>query len=137
MKENDKQNFERPELPFLLIYESRDNGISYSWFATEEELRETVKEVESYGDLVMYAMEIDNARDVELNSQNIKSVVDKKFNYQVSFSAEDYLTGTVKLTKDQAEAVKYATDLENWEDIDGERAYCGTFYIDVDNPMEI
>lgn len=78
MKENDKQNFERPELPFLLIYESRDNGISYSWFATEEELRETVKEVESYGDLVMYAMEIDNARDVGLGLQGTKSVSAKK-----------------------------------------------------------
>ena len=67
MKENNKQNFEKPELPFLLIYGNKDNEVSYSWFETEEDLRECVKEIESYGNFVMYALEIEKARDVELN----------------------------------------------------------------------
>ena len=137
MKENDKQNFERPELPFLLIYESRDNGISYSWFATEEELRETVKEVESYGDLVMYAMEIDNARDVGLGLQGTKSVSAKKLKYRVGLSADDFFSGDVTLTESQAKIVKYATDPNNWENTEGDIEYSGYFDINIDDPVEI
>lgn len=137
MKENNKQNFKKLELPFLLIYGNKDNEVSYSWFETEEDLRECVMEIESYGGLVMYAMEIENARDIELNLQSVKPVVAKRFNYQVSLSADDYLFGKVELTKDQAEIVKYATDSDNWKDVKGEHEYCGYFDIDVDNPIEI
>lgn len=67
MKEKNKQNFKKLELPFLLIYGNKDNEVSYSWFETEEDLRECVKEIESYGDFVVYAMEIEKARDIKLN----------------------------------------------------------------------
>lgn len=63
-----KACFTKPELPFLLIYADKDDVVSYSWFKTEKELRDVVDEVESYGDcMILYAMEIDSARDIELN----------------------------------------------------------------------
>lgn len=137
MKENNKQNFKKLELPFLLIYGNKDNEVSYSWFETEEDLRECVKEIESYGDFVMYAMEIGNARDVELGLQGTKSVSAKKLKYRVSLSADDYFSGYVTLTESQAKIVKYATDTDNWEDTEGDIEYSGYFDINIDDPIEI
>ena len=61
---------------------------------------------------------------------------EKKYRYKVSFCAEDDFSGTIELTKREAEVVAYATDTANWKNGSG-GGYCGTFVIDLDNPMEI
>lgn len=60
----------------------------------------------------------------------------KKYRYNVSLLAEDVCDGTIELTKKEAEIVAYATNVNNWENKDG-GGFCGSFWIDIDNPMEI
>ncbi len=50
--------FIKPEKPFLLIYDSKKNGLSIAWLETEEEMIDTIKEVKSYGDVIVDAIEI-------------------------------------------------------------------------------
>lgn len=59
--------FVQPEKPFLLIYESREDGVSVAWFPDEEDLRECVEEVKGYGCEVIDAIEIGSCRDIEIN----------------------------------------------------------------------
>lgn len=61
---------------------------------------------------------------------------DKKYRYHVCQSAEGCTTGTILLTKAQAAAVEFATNTNNWDNIDVE-SYSGGFGIDIDNPEEI
>ena len=60
----------------------------------------------------------------------------KKYRYHVCQSAEGCTTGTVLLTKAQAEAVRVATDILYWDDLE-EESYSGSFCIDIDNPEEV
>lgn len=60
----------------------------------------------------------------------------KKYRYNVGLSAEEYFTGTVDLTKKEAEIVAYATNTNNWKNLYG-GFWHGRFYIDIDNPIEI
>jgi hypothetical protein len=62
--------------------------------------------------------------------------VAKKYRYNVSLSAEETQSGTIDLTKKEAEIVAYATNTDNWKNGYG-GGYCGYFSIDIDNPMEI
>lgn len=62
--------------------------------------------------------------------------MEMKYRYNVALSAEDECTGTIDLTKKEAEIVAYATDQYNWMNRDG-GGYCGNFWIDIDHPMEI
>ena len=41
--------FTKPERPFLLIYTDIDDSVSYAWLETEDELKEVIEEVKSYG----------------------------------------------------------------------------------------
>lgn len=60
----------------------------------------------------------------------------KKYRYNVSLSAEGRRSGTVDLTKEEAEIVAYATNPKNWKNaFYGE--YYGEFKIDIEHPMEI
>lgn len=60
----------------------------------------------------------------------------KKYRYNVSLTAEGCLSGTVDLTKREAEIVAYATNPKNWKNtFYGE--YYGEFKIDIKHPMEI
>lgn len=61
---------------------------------------------------------------------------EKKYKYGVCLSAEDYSGGYVRLTRREAEIVSYATSEWNWEDKEL-NPYSGSFYIDLDNPIEI
>ena len=56
--------FVQPEKPFLLIYESREDGVSVAWFHTEEDLTECVDEVKSYGCSIVDAIEIGSYRNI-------------------------------------------------------------------------
>lgn len=60
----------------------------------------------------------------------------KKYRYNVGLSAEGDFTGTVELTKKEAEIVAFATNTNNWKNAYG-GGWCGSFWIDVDNPQEI
>lgn len=56
---------------------------------------------------------------------------EKKYRYHVCQSAEGCTTGTVLLTKAQAEAVEFATDTNNWDNLDVESDSGGfSIYID-------
>lgn len=67
---------------------------------------------------------------------NDKQKDEKKYRYRVCQSAEGCTTGTVLLTKAQAEAVRVATDIIYWDDLE-EESYSGSFCIDIDNPEEV
>ena len=54
----------------------------------------------------------------------------------VSLMAEEYSSGFIELTKEQAELVKFATNTKNWEDAEI-KGYSGMFFIDTDNPIEL
>lgn len=56
--------FVQPEKPYLLIYESREDGVSVAWFYTEEDLMECVDEVKSYGCSIVDAIEIGSYRNI-------------------------------------------------------------------------
>lgn len=60
---------------------------------------------------------------------------EKKYRYYVCQSAEGSTTGTILLTKAQAAAVYFATDPNNWDNLNVE-SYSGGFSIDIDNPEE-
>lgn len=67
---------------------------------------------------------------------NDRNKDEKKYRYRVCQSAEGCTTGTVLLTKAQAEAVRFATDIIYWDDLE-EESYSGDFCIDIDNPEEV
>lgn len=56
---------------------------------------------------------------------------EKKYRYHVCQSAEGCTTGTILLTKAQAAAVEFATDTNNWDNLDVE-SYSGGFSIYID-----
>lgn len=56
---------------------------------------------------------------------------EKKYRYHVCQSAEGYTTGSVLLTKAQADAVDFATNTNNWDNLD-EESYSGGFSIYID-----
>ena len=59
--------FVQPEKPFMLIYESREDGVSVAWFTSEEDLRECIAEVQIYGCEIIDAIEIGSCRDIDIN----------------------------------------------------------------------
>lgn len=64
-----KEDFTKPDRPFLLIYTDTNdnNSASYSWFKTEESLIEGIKEVTSYGCEIRVAIEIDSCRNIAVD----------------------------------------------------------------------
>ena len=57
--------FTKPERAFLLIYTDIDDSVSYAWLETEDELKEVIEEVKSYGCTIQDALEIGSSRDIE------------------------------------------------------------------------
>lgn len=57
---------------------------------------------------------------------------DKKYKCTVLLSAEDDCEGEIYLTKEQYEAVKYASDIRNWVNVSG-GGWCGDFSIWCDD----
>lgn len=62
--------------------------------------------------------------------------MEKKYRYNVSLFGEEIYVGTIDLTKNEAEIVAYATNKKNWKNCCGGN-FCGDFWIDIDNPIEI
>ena len=60
----------------------------------------------------------------------------KKYRYNVGLSAEEDFTGSIDLTKKEAEIVAFATNTDNWRNVSG-GGWCGNFWIDTENPEEI
>lgn len=56
---------------------------------------------------------------------------EKKYRYRVCQSAEGYTTGTIFLTKAQADAVEFATNSNNWDNLH-EESFSGDFSISLD-----
>ena len=59
--------FVQPDQPFLLIYESREHGVSVAWFTDEEDLMECVNGVKMSGCQIIDAIEIGSCRDIDIN----------------------------------------------------------------------
>ncbi len=59
--------FTKPDRPFLLIYTDTEDSISYAWLETEEELRQVMEEVTSYGCEIQDAIEIGSSRDINID----------------------------------------------------------------------
>ena len=57
--------FVKPEKPFMLVYENRNDGISIAWLETEEDMREIINEVKACGDMIVDAIEIGSCRDFD------------------------------------------------------------------------
>lgn len=62
---NEYNMFLRPEKPFLLIYTNADNSVSFAWLESEEDLREVIEEVKSYGCEIQDAIEIGSYREIK------------------------------------------------------------------------
>lgn len=60
----------------------------------------------------------------------------KKYKYRISYSAEGVTSGTINLTKKEAQIVAYALDTANWENLE-EELYSGECTLDVEHPMKI
>ena len=56
---------------------------------------------------------------------------EKKYRYRVCQSAEGYTTGSIFLTKAQADAVEFATNPNNWDNL-YEESFSGDFSISLD-----
>lgn len=65
IKHMSNEYYVKPEKPFLLIYESREDGVSVAWLETEEDLTDVIEEVKSYGCTIIDAIEIGSYRDIE------------------------------------------------------------------------
>lgn len=66
MSEHNEYNmFLRPERPFLLIYTDTDGSVSFAWLESEEDLREVIEEVKSYGCEIQDAIEIGSCREIK------------------------------------------------------------------------
>lgn len=61
---NAKNMFLKPERPFLLIYADNDE-VNYAWLESEEELKEVIAEVASYGCKICDAIEIGSLREID------------------------------------------------------------------------
>ncbi len=59
--------FVQPEKPFLLIYESKENGLSVAWMETEDDLLEVIEEVKGYGCEIIDAIEIGSCRECDVD----------------------------------------------------------------------
>ncbi len=64
-KHNECNMFLRPERPFLLIYTDTDDSVSFAWLESEEDLRDVIKEVTSYGCKITDAIEIESYREIK------------------------------------------------------------------------
>ena len=60
-------NYSKPERPFLLISADQNDEITCTWSEIEEDLRQIAKELMSYGDKILYAMEIQLCRNIKIN----------------------------------------------------------------------
>ena len=60
----------------------------------------------------------------------------EKKRYRVALLADGSTYGTVDLTPAQAKLIEKITNPGNWDNVTKE-PYCGSFWIDVDNPMPI
>lgn len=62
---NEEKLFTRPREPFLLLYESREDGLSIARFKAKEDLIECVDEVKRYASIVD-AIEIGSCRNIDV-----------------------------------------------------------------------
>lgn len=81
-----------------------------------------------------YMMKLMTDAMLEQHNQDINKE-EKKYRYHVCQSAEGCTTGTVLLTKAQAEAVEFATNTKNWDNLDVEK-YSGDFSIYIDESSD-
>lgn len=66
---NEYNTFLKPERPFLLIYTDNDE-VSYAWLESEEELRQVIEEVTSYGCKIQDAIEIGSIREIKFDNES-------------------------------------------------------------------
>ena len=60
-----RTNFIKPEAPFMLLFEDKEDNLSVAWLKTENDLLKTKEEVISGGCHIIKAMEIGSYRIIE------------------------------------------------------------------------
>lgn len=63
-RKDGERKYINPSKPFLLIYESAEDGVRAEWFETETDLLECAREVTEYGDRIINAVEVEGIRNV-------------------------------------------------------------------------
>lgn len=61
----------------------------------------------------------------------------KEYYFRVSQIAEGVTSGYVKLTHEQAQAVEFACDRDNWRRLDSDDPWSGSFSIDMDDVLSV
>lgn len=80
----------------------------------------------------------DTADGVRIGIEGDRYKPDQKFYFKVSIgSCEGYAAGRVKLTMDQALAVAYATNSENWLDYEDDSYDTPVFGIDINSAVPV
>ncbi len=59
--------FEKPNKPFILISENEIDGISIAYLETKDDMIKAIKEVKSYGDTIVKAIEIETYRNFDFD----------------------------------------------------------------------
>lgn len=77
-----------------------------------------------------YMMKLMTDAMVEQHNED-RNKEEKKYRYHVCQSADGYTTGTILLTKAQADAVEFATNTNNWDNLKVE-SFSGDFSICID-----
>lgn len=57
--------FVKPEKPFMLLFEDKEENLSVAWLKTEADLLKTVEEVEAGGCRIVKQMEIGSCRELK------------------------------------------------------------------------
>ncbi len=60
--------FVKPDKPFMLVSENEKNGFSIAWLETKKDMIEAIKEVKSYGDTIVSAVEIGTYRKFDFHN---------------------------------------------------------------------
>lgn len=119
----------------MKLAQDRVKGLSNEEFSTAHPYYVDASTAAAKYNTAYYMMKLMTDAMLEQHVKN-RNKDEKKYHYRVCQSAEGCTTGTILLTKAQAKAVYYATDISHWDNLDAEK-YSGSFCIDIDNPEEV
>lgn len=94
------------------------------------------KEVVDKSDVVSFTCD-ESGYNVIIDCVAMKFDPKKQYYFRVSQSAEGCVSGYVKLTYEQALAVAFACNSDNWKEIDCDEPWSGRFSIILDNVLSV
>lgn len=94
------------------------------------------QEVINKSDVVSFTCD-ENGYNVVIDYVPVKFDPKKQYYFRVSKSADGYTSGYVKLTYEQALAVAFACNIDNWKRIDNDDPWSGSFSISMDDVLSV